>query len=205
MKQFELKFYKEWYDALSELSTEDRAAAAIALLEYVYDDKLPEDQFIRIVTTLMRNKIDREKAIHDRRNNHSASFSSVSESTGSLLTSSPTQDSSEASSIVEPLDESLPSHPKSTQVLLSDEEAAAASITDPQPINKILRTHYNLQNKALSEFAQKHNVNPRLIAEAAKEIIIRTHNSSPSTPVPDASNFKRDKLDALALAKIKIL
>ncbi len=34
MKQFELKFYKEWYDALSELSHEDCANAVLALLEY---------------------------------------------------------------------------------------------------------------------------------------------------------------------------
>lgn len=62
MKQFEIKFYREWYDALSELSREDRAAAALALLEYVYDGVVPEDQYIRIVTVLMRNRIDRDKA-----------------------------------------------------------------------------------------------------------------------------------------------
>ena len=67
MKQFELKFYREWYDALSELSSDNRAKAALSLLEYVYEGKIPDDQFIRIVTTLMRNRIDREKAAVERK------------------------------------------------------------------------------------------------------------------------------------------
>lgn len=67
MKQFELKFYKEWYDALTELSHDDRANAVLALFEYLYDGIIPEDKFIRIVTTLMRNKIDRETAVYERK------------------------------------------------------------------------------------------------------------------------------------------
>lgn len=216
MKQFELKFYKEWYDALSELSHEDRAAAVLALLEYVYEGKLPENKFIRIVITLMRNRIDREKTVHTARQ---ARLNSC-KATKTNLDSSLTDDVKNASPIVEPSEETTLSNPteenaspnsnSSTQnqspVLLSDDEAKERGIDNPERVNQILRTHFNPFDDSFRRLCAESNVDPLSVAKNAKRLILQWISYKTWYPVslpPRSKPSVLNQIDSYAFSAAK--
>ena len=55
-------FYKDWYEAVSELAPDERLKAYDAIMQYAFDDTVPSDKFINAVTALMRKAIDRDKS-----------------------------------------------------------------------------------------------------------------------------------------------
>lgn len=219
MKQFELKFYREWYDALSELSHDDRAAAALALLEYVYEGKIPQDQFIRIVTTLMRNKIDREKASFTARRSKRHGICPVSEPAGSLSPASSTSSMTpnphistveNAASVVEPSDETSSSLDvplaDTDAVLLSDTEAAEKGIDDPEPVNQILKTHFNPRDWSFRSLCAENGADPISVAKNAKRLILqwigfKTWHPVPLPPRPKPSIL--NQIDSYAFSAAK--
>lgn len=193
MKQFELKFYREWYDALAELSHDDRAAAALALLEYVYDDKIPDDQFIRIVTTLMRNRIDREKNRHNSRQQQSASsqqnrqeseLSEIAESENPhVVKLNPEHNSTKCKegSVVEPLGETAPSATPNP-----DNENNNDNNENPEnnDIDAFLLTHYSPQSESFNTLCSKRNLNPDTVTDYAREFLSDWIRQNPGQPLP---------------------
>lgn len=184
MKQYELKFYREWYDALAELSREDRAAAALALLEYVYEGSMPDDQYIRIVTTLMRNRIDREKARLESRN------SSPSQSPSNNL--SPEDNASpEADSASLQADNASPQEDNNS--LQSDDNSESGSVVEtlgetkpssPEAIDCIIESHYSPQSESFLRLCSQRNVDPEVAAARARQFLLDWQTHSPDSPLP---------------------
>lgn len=225
MKQFELKFYKEWYDALSELSHDDRANAVLALLEYLYDGIIPEDKFIRIVTTLMRNKIDSEKAAFDRKNNPAIpnSMSSTDQpSTSNDITDQPstqndtinqpstTTDTASAEQMTEQ-NESASSPDRQTQTSETDtspEPKSGISNTDAEGIDEIMEQHYNPSDQFLLKFCKRNSCDINDIIFQAREIMTQWVSDGSWRPskLPDRSTESiLYDIDKLALANSRSL
>lgn len=55
-------FYKDWYEAIRELSDEERMRVYDAVMRYAFDGEVPSDKFIRAATALMRSAIDRDQS-----------------------------------------------------------------------------------------------------------------------------------------------
>lgn len=164
MKQFELKFYREWFDALSELSHEERANAVLALLEYVYENKLPEDKFIRIVTTLMRNKIDREKAAHDRAIERKEQKEAVVNNNDSALPGEKT----------DPTSDSQNQAKETSSPYLTQEEIDKYSVKPEyvKEINTIISLRSNPDDPNFVKLSNNNNINPIIWAMGLKRLMI---------------------------------
>lgn len=222
MKKFELKFYREWYDALAELSREERADAVLALLEYLYDGKIPEDKLIRIVTTLMRNKIDREKETFEnaaiRKNKRLPNEQNESKQlTVKELEVSTEDEMTEV--ILEPniseggcndkrgdctdqRNVTEENYPK-----ISREEASRLHIPydKAEAINGVLRQHFQTDNRHLLGFCRKNNADIRALVENAKFIMAewaRDNSWSPDKYPDRSTESLLYKIDKLALNRI---
>lgn len=187
MKQFELKFYREWYDALSELSREDRAAAALALLDYVYSDEIPTDQFIRVVTTLMRNRIDREKSLHFRRQSpdspesqKASEITEASESSESSEFSKEECASSQSGSVVEPLGETVPS---SEECSVGEPLGETSPTSDPE-IDSFIQAHFSPQSASFLRLCSVRSLNPDAAAHHARRFLQDWRAQNPGLPLP---------------------
>ena len=53
-------FYRDWYDAISELPPEERVQAYDAVFLYAFKGETPTNKLIRGITALMRSAIDRD-------------------------------------------------------------------------------------------------------------------------------------------------
>lgn len=60
-----LIFYRDWYEALRELTPDERLNAYEAIMRYAFEDVEPEDKLIRLTTALMRATIDRDNDRYD--------------------------------------------------------------------------------------------------------------------------------------------
>lgn len=222
MKKFELKFYRDWYYALAELSREERANAALALLEYVYDGKIPEDKFIRIVTTLMRNKIDREKEAFEnvaiRKNKRLPNeLAESNQPTVNELEASPKDEMTEVA--LEPniskggcndkrddctdqrnvTEENYPE--------ISREEASQLHIPfdKAKAINGVLRQHFQTDNRHLLGFCRKNGVDIHALVENAKFIMAewaRNNSWSPDKYPDRSTESELYEIDKLSLNRI---
>ena len=192
MKQYELKFYREWYDALAELSREDRAAAALALLEYVYEGSMPDDQYIRIVTTLMRNRIDREKARQESRNSppsQSQSNDLSSEDNASPCADNASLQADNASPQADNKspqsdDNSLQSQNDNSEFGLVVEPLGETNPSSPEAIDCIIESHYSPQSESFLRLCSLRNVNPEVAAARARQFLIDWQTHSPDSPLP---------------------
>lgn len=191
MKQFEIKFYREWYDALSEMTREDRAEAVLYLLEYAYEDKITDDRFIRIVTTLMRNKIDGEKSRHNKGNSHSPS----APSTQSASDNSANSKSEELSRISE--DSEISANPENSEnlensgnsenrtSLENSENLENSQVNKQQPgTEAIMHDYFSESCQSFLQFCRNIKVD-RLSAEKCALIFIQDWiKKYPDKPIP---------------------
>ncbi len=53
--------YRDWKEALSLLSPEKRCLAWEALMDYAFDGIVPEEEYLNLITVMMRMKIDKDK------------------------------------------------------------------------------------------------------------------------------------------------
>ena len=60
MERKAITFYREWYDSLQELDTDERLAAYEAIFRYAFEGIEPTDKLIRIATKLIIAEIDSE-------------------------------------------------------------------------------------------------------------------------------------------------
>ena len=60
MERKAITFYREWYDSLQELDTDERLAAYEAIFRYAFEGVEPTDKLIRIATKLIIAEIDSE-------------------------------------------------------------------------------------------------------------------------------------------------
>lgn len=60
-----LIFYRDWYEAVKDFDPEERLKAYDAIMQYCFDDKKPEDKFIKVATALMLSTIDRDNEKYD--------------------------------------------------------------------------------------------------------------------------------------------
>lgn len=62
-KKIALTFYRDWYDAIHDngLSKDKQLACYDAIFRYAFFDEEPSDSFVRVVTSLMRSSVTREK------------------------------------------------------------------------------------------------------------------------------------------------
>lgn len=58
-------FYRDWYDAVKDFDPEERLKAYDAIMQYSFENKLPEDKFIKAATALMLSTIDRDNDKYD--------------------------------------------------------------------------------------------------------------------------------------------
>lgn len=58
-------FYQDWYEALQDLTPEERLEAYDSVMRYAFEGVVPKDRFIRTTTALMRTTIDRDNARYD--------------------------------------------------------------------------------------------------------------------------------------------
>lgn len=165
MKQFEFKFYREWYDALAEMSREERAEAALSLLEYAYEDKIPDDKFIRIATTLMRNKINHEKSRQKNRNSiPTCKPSSV-----------PNSDSSHNETVNEKVDNS--ENPENT-------EKSENSYIPESSIETVIPDHFSEDCQSFVKFCQNIKVDVESAKECARKYISDWMKENPDKQIP---------------------
>lgn len=168
MKQFELKFYREWYDALAEMSREERAEAALSLLEYAYEDKIPDDKFIRIATTLMRNKINREKSRQKKCNS----------TTTGKPSSVPNSDSSHNETVNEKVDNS--ENPENTD----NSENSNNSEIHEAPIETVIHDHFSEDCQSFVKFCQNIKVDVESAKECARKFIRDWVKENPDKQIP---------------------
>lgn len=62
MKRDSMVIYREWKIALEELSMEERCLAWEAIMDYAFDGTVPEDKFLKVVTAMMRQRIDKDQS-----------------------------------------------------------------------------------------------------------------------------------------------
>lgn len=62
-----LIFYKDWYEAISGLSPEERLQAYEAVFGYAFDEVEPDDKFIKAATKLMLSTIDRDNGKYEQK------------------------------------------------------------------------------------------------------------------------------------------
>lgn len=65
MKRDSMVVYREWKEALSDLSSEERCVAWEAIMDYAFDGKTPEDKFVKVVTAMMRARIDKDQSHYE--------------------------------------------------------------------------------------------------------------------------------------------
>lgn len=54
--------YKEWKEALAEYPPEERCYAYEAIMDYAFENIVPSDRFIKGITALMRQRIDKDQS-----------------------------------------------------------------------------------------------------------------------------------------------
>lgn len=62
MEKSSFLFYRDWREALSELTDEERLQAYDSIVAFAFDDIEPQDKTIRIATSLMRSQIARDNS-----------------------------------------------------------------------------------------------------------------------------------------------
>lgn len=58
--------YREWKEALADLTPEERCAAWEAIMDYAFDGTVPEDKFLKVLTAMMRTRIDKDQSHYDK-------------------------------------------------------------------------------------------------------------------------------------------